>query len=156
MARLDLPDDLAARLVPLLARQVERLAEEVAVEARRRAPAGKTWRTVEDGKARPDHQELDGQTLPAPVLFQVGDATMTGPRDPNGPVEETANCRCSLIEDPEAVADAISSGKAATRGTRTSATVSCSFPHIAEAEYSHGEGGHFMSGAASQVAARQR
>lgn len=156
MARLDLPSDLAARLVPLIERHIEKLAEEVAVEARRRAPAAKTWHTVEDGHARPTHQAVDGQTLPAPVPFQVGEVTLLEPRDPNGPADETANCRCQLTEDPAAVAEAITRGKAATSGTRTTATVACTFPHIAEAEYAQGEGTHFMSGAASQVAAQHR
>ncbi|MFF4819846.1 hypothetical protein ACFY2K_35320 [Kitasatospora sp. NPDC001309] len=156
MAHLELPSDVARRLAPLMLRHTQRLAEDVAEEARRRAPAAKTWHTQEDGHARPSHQAADGQTVPAPLPFSVGDTTLSGPRDPDGPVEETAGCRCTVTEDPEAVAATISAGKAAIDGTRTRADVTCDFPRAVEAEYAHGDGTHFMSGAASQVAARHR
>ncbi|MFJ1706843.1 hypothetical protein [Kitasatospora sp. NPDC088346] len=156
MASLELPPDIADRLAPLMARHTERLAEEVAAEARRRAPAAKTWHTREDGKARPSHQAADGQTRPSPVPFRVGGALLAGPRDPNGPIEETAGCRCTSTEDPAAVAATIIAGKAAIRGSRTEAEVVCDFPHAADAEFAQGEGTHFMSGAAAQVATRHR
>ncbi len=156
MARLELPDDLAARLAPLMRRHTERLAGEVAEEARRRAPAAKTWHTQEDGKARPSHQAADGQTVPGPLPFSVGNTTLYRPRDPDGPAEETAGCRCTTTEDPEAVAATITTDKAATSGTRVRATITCDYPRAAEAEYAHGDGSHFMSGAASEVANRHR
>ncbi|WP_224274936.1 phage head morphogenesis protein [Streptomyces sp. LS1784] len=156
MAHLELPSDIARRLAPLMLRHTQRLAWEVEEEARRRAPAAKTWHTQEDGRARPSHQAADGQTVPAPLPFSVGNTTLSGPRDPDGPVEETAGCRCTVTEDPEAVAATISAGKAAIDGTRTRAEVVCDFPRAAEAEFAHGDGTHFMSGAASQVAARHR
>ncbi|MFC8717955.1 hypothetical protein [Kitasatospora sp. NPDC057198] len=156
MARLVLPADLAERLAPLMRRHTERLAEEVAEAARRRAPAAKTWHTQEDGNARPSHQAADGQTVPAPLPFSVGNATLDRPRDPDGPVEETAGCRCTVTEDPEAVAATITAGKAATSGTRVRATVTCDYPRAAEAEYAHGDGSHFMGAAASEVANRHR
>ncbi|MFJ8043795.1 hypothetical protein ACIRBX_25165 [Kitasatospora sp. NPDC096147] len=155
MAELELPPDLAVRLAPLVARHVERLAEEVAADARRRAPAAKTWH-IEDGGARPSHREADGQTVPGPVPFRVGGALLSGPRDPDGPVEETAGCRCSVTVDPNAVGAAITVTKAAILGTRAQAEVICDFPHAAEAEFGQGEGSHFMSGAAAQVADRYR
>ncbi|GAA2746163.1 hypothetical protein [Kitasatospora cinereorecta] len=156
MARLELSPDIEARLAPLAARHVERLAEEVAAEARRLAPAAKTWHTREDGQARPSHQAADGQTVPAPVPFHVGEGLLDRPRDPNGPVEETAGCRCTVTEDPEAVAATITASKAAILGSRAEADVSCNYPRAAEAEFADGAGTHFMSGAASQVAARHR
>ncbi|MEV7926104.1 hypothetical protein [Kitasatospora sp. NPDC088779] len=156
MAHLDLPADIAQLLAPLMLRHTQSLAEEVAEEARRRAPAAKTWHIQEDGQARPTHQAADGQTVPAPVPFKVGDAFLVGPRDPDGSAEETAGCRCTVTEDPEAVAATISAGKAAIDGERTRAEVTCDFPRAAEAEFAHGEGTHFMSGATSQVANRHR
>ncbi|MGX4733176.1 hypothetical protein [Kitasatospora griseola] len=156
MARLELPNNIVERLAPMMRRHTERLAEEVAEEARRRAPAAKTWHTQEDGKARPSHQAADGQTVPAPIPFTVGSATLDRPRDPNGPAEETAGCRCTVTEDPEAVAATITAGKAATFGTRVRATVTCDYPRAAEAEYAQGDGSHFMGTAASQVANRHR
>ncbi|WP_406205297.1 hypothetical protein OH807_30605 [Kitasatospora sp. NBC_01560] len=156
MARLELSADLADRLAPLVARHAERVAEEVAAEARRLAPAAKTWRTREDGDARPSHRDADGQTRPAPVPFQVGGALLAGPRDPNGPIEETAGCRCTVTEDPAAVAASITAGKAAIRGSRVEVDVVCDFPHAAEAEFAQGEGTHFMSRAAALVATRHR
>ncbi|WP_371500298.1 hypothetical protein OG871_27560 [Kitasatospora sp. NBC_00374] len=156
MAQLELPPDIADRLAPLLARRAERLAEEVAVEARRLAPGAKTWHTREDGQARPSHRDADGQTRPAPVPFNVGGALLAGPRDPSGPIEETAGCRCTVTEDPEAVAASITAGKAAIRGSRAEVQVVCDFPGAADAEFAQGEGTHFMSRAAAQVATRHR
>ncbi|MFJ6380135.1 hypothetical protein ACIQI7_09060 [Kitasatospora sp. NPDC092039] len=156
MAHLELPSDIARRLAPLMLQRTQRLAEEVEEEARRRAPAAKTWHTQEDGQARPSHQAADGQTVPAPIPFSVGNTTLAGPRDADGPTEETTGCRCTVTEDPEAVAETILAGKAAINGERVRATVTCDFPRAAEAEFAHGDGTHFMSGAASQVAARHR
>ncbi|WP_327074436.1 hypothetical protein OG196_31850 [Kitasatospora purpeofusca] len=156
MARLELSANLAERLAPLVARHAERLAEEVAAEARQLAPPAKTWHVVEDGQARHSHQEADGQTLPGPVPFKVGEALLSGPRDPDGPVKETAGCRCTVTEDPSAVAKSISAGKAAIRGSRVQVDVVCDFPKAADAEFAQGEGSHFMSRAAAQVAARHR
>ncbi|MFB8235534.1 hypothetical protein ACFC58_03190 [Kitasatospora purpeofusca] len=156
MARLELPADIAERLAPLMARHAERLAEEVVAEARNLAPPAKTWNTVEDGHARHSHREADGQTVPGPVPFTVGGALLSGPRDPNGPVEETTGCRCMLTENPDAVAQSIHAGKAAIRGSRVEIDVVCDFPQAANAEFAQGEGSHFMSRAAAQVAARHR
>ena len=58
----------------------------------------KTWRTA-PGAEHPRHEDyegLDGQTVPTDGLFQVGDAELAYPGDPDGDPGETINCRCSL------------------------------------------------------------
>lgn len=52
------------------------------------------WNTLEDDRVRPTHADAQGQTQAPGDPFEVGDALLLFPCDPNGPIEETANCRC--------------------------------------------------------------
>ncbi len=54
-----------------------------------------TWRATNDERTRDSHAEMDGQTVREGELFVTGDGnTLEYPGDPNGPPEETINCRC--------------------------------------------------------------
>jgi HK97 family phage portal protein len=60
------------------------------------------WLTARDGLGKrhaedPAYAELDGQKVPLDGKFVVGTALMSYPGDPNAPVGESANCRCSLL-----------------------------------------------------------
>lgn len=55
------------------------------------------WKSRRDSKVRPTHRRANGQTVPIGELFQVGDALLRFPGDPEGPAEETINCRCSIV-----------------------------------------------------------
>ena len=58
-------------------------------------PIDHTWTTVGDSHVRASHAAADGQTVPLDVPFIVGGASLNYPRDPGGPMEEVAGCRCS-------------------------------------------------------------
>ena len=53
-----------------------------------------TWLATPDGRTRPSHRELDGESVPVSSRFSNG---CRFPGDPSGPAEEVMNCRCTLI-----------------------------------------------------------
>lgn len=71
----------------------------------------KTWFSSRDDRVRPTHQEADGQTVPVDQPFTVGAWLMQFPHDPSGGVEETVNCRCTMLFETafskDAPADAV-------------------------------------------------
>ena len=56
----------------------------------------KTWHTALDERVRLDHMAVEGVTIPIEDYFIVGGYPMRQPLDENAPIEQTANCRCSL------------------------------------------------------------
>lgn len=64
----------------------------------------KAWVCTIDGVTRDTHFAADGQRVPLDGTFRVGRAELRFPGDPSGMIEETANCRCTMIrlepEDP--------------------------------------------------------
>ena len=64
----------------------------------------KAWVCTIDGVTRDTHFKADGQRVSLDGEFQVGRALLKFPGDPDGDIEETANCRCTMItlepEDP--------------------------------------------------------
>lgn len=59
----------------------------------------KMWASVYlDDRVRPSHMAAHGQVQPVDETFYVGSTRLMFPCDPNGPIEETANCRCVIIE----------------------------------------------------------
>jgi 2'-5' RNA ligase len=61
------------------------------------APAVKVWLATADERTRETHADADGQEVPLDQPFQVGDDLLNFPGDPDGSIEETANCRCAVI-----------------------------------------------------------
>lgn len=57
----------------------------------------KVWVSSIDGRTRRTHFAADGQRVPLDQPFQVGKADLMHPGDPRGRVEETANCRCTMV-----------------------------------------------------------
>jgi len=49
---------------------------------------------------RESHRAADGQIRLEDEPFDVGDAKLAAPRDPEGPPEETINCRCQMDLSP--------------------------------------------------------
>jgi hypothetical protein len=58
---------------------------------------GKSWLTVGDNDVRPSHEDAEGQEVDNDEKFVVGDSEADFPGDPDLPVEERANCRCTVI-----------------------------------------------------------
>lgn len=56
----------------------------------------KTWHTALDERVRFDHMAVEGVTVGIDEHFIVGGYPMLYPLDGNAPIEQTANCRCSL------------------------------------------------------------
>lgn len=56
----------------------------------------KTWHTALDEKVRFDHMAVEGVTVGIDEYFIVGGYPMLYPLDGNAPIEQTANCRCSV------------------------------------------------------------
>lgn len=53
----------------------------------------RSWH-IFDEHARPSHLKADGQERKGRTPYRVGGAALMCPGDPNGPIEETINCRC--------------------------------------------------------------
>lgn len=58
----------------------------------------KAWVCTIDGRTRDDHFAADGQRVPLDGTFLVGGHEMRYPGDKNAPVEQVANCRCTIVE----------------------------------------------------------
>lgn len=57
---------------------------------------GEKWIATAGGRTRDTHDAADGQIAPVGGTFAVGGARLAHPGDPAGPIEEIANCRCSM------------------------------------------------------------
>jgi uncharacterized protein with gpF-like domain len=60
----------------------------------------KEWGATDDKRTRPTHAAADGQRVEMDERFQVGDAWLEFPGDPNGPAKEVINCRCVVLYHP--------------------------------------------------------
>ena len=84
--------------------QAASLAQEAAsqaIMADTGKPLYRTWMTRRDSRVRPTHRAMHGITAAPDEVFTVplesgGHVDMRYPRDPRGPIESTANCRCYL------------------------------------------------------------
>jgi hypothetical protein len=167
--RADLEQMMAARMVPV----ADRLARQVAAEARVRAPAARIWVTVADERVRPSHRDADQQLIPANLRFKLrkqvsrpgrepvlatGVDLAREPRDPALPAGQRDGCRCVAIVVPKAVALKVRSHAAVLAGRRATARVSVEFPRIVEAHTgtSGDTAAPFLRNALDAVAARLR
>lgn len=57
----------------------------------------KMWVSTSGARTRLTHSLASGQVVRLGQPFTVGGAAMQYPGDPNGPVEEVANCRCAMV-----------------------------------------------------------
>lgn len=57
----------------------------------------KKWLTARDEKVRASHLEVDGDIIPVPEKFTVGDSELMHPGDPHGSAAEVINCRCVCV-----------------------------------------------------------
>lgn len=71
----------------------------------------KVWLATEDERTRETHAEADGQQVRLSAMFDVGGYPLAHPGDPDGPVEEVANCRCTITyADDDQAEEAIVAG----------------------------------------------
>lgn len=54
----------------------------------------RVWTSRQDERVRPSHRVAHGQEVGPTVPFLVGGTLLKFPRDPSGPLRETAGCRC--------------------------------------------------------------
>lgn len=59
--------------------------------------ATKVWLATDDRRTRASHAAAEGQEVGIDKPFNVGGSFVQFPGDPQGPVDEVANCRCALI-----------------------------------------------------------
>lgn len=57
----------------------------------------KVWVSSIDGRTRKTHFAADGQRVALDQPFEIGKADLRFPGDPRGRIEETANCRCTMV-----------------------------------------------------------
>lgn len=69
------------------------------------APPVKIWMASLDARTRESHADADGQEVALDEPFTVGGAQLDYPGDPAGPVEEVANCRCTIVYRDEPTPD---------------------------------------------------
>lgn len=143
--------------------RVQQIVRDVTVEAVRRAPAGQVWVTMRDERVRPSHVHADDQLIPANLRYEVGEpggpvTLMRGPRDPNAPARERANCRCTSVRVPGAVGQRVRGEQTIASGTRVVGRVVCEFNRIVESHNAQAPDNSipFMADALEAVAARYR
>lgn len=73
------------------------LVDAASAEAGEPGVGAKTWVTAGDERVRPDHAEADGQAVPLDQPFDVGGEQLMYPGDPQGSLEQIANCRCVVV-----------------------------------------------------------
>lgn len=56
----------------------------------------KEWLHTPDDRVRDTHEAAGGQVVGLNETFQVGNASLDHPGDPDGPPEEVINCRCTM------------------------------------------------------------
>lgn len=56
----------------------------------------KVWISKRDERVRDTHEEAHNQAVPLADKFTVGVSLMERPGDPTAPIEEVANCRCTI------------------------------------------------------------
>ena len=139
--------------IPLVRRAVDMLED----EAKRNAPPVKVWVTMRDERVRPSHVEADTQAVPENIPFKLTSANggtdlCDHPRDPNLPIEQRIHCRCDDSTRLPLLRDSIHATTVRISGTRVTGSVETRFPRAAESEYT--DGGHYMSRALREVAAR--
>lgn len=92
-----LPREMIFGLEPRWLRERKALPLQSAIgQAPVEEPLVKVWVTQGDGKVRQSHIAANGQVRFLGEPFQVGHANLVSPRDPNGPIGETINCRCIM------------------------------------------------------------
>ena len=60
--------------------------------------ATKVWLAALGGRTRPTHAAASDQEVKLDKPFIVGGALMQYPGDPAGPIQEVANCRCTMVQ----------------------------------------------------------
>lgn len=63
-------------------------------------PLDKQWLATNDDRVRPTHRAASGQRQPLEKPFVVGGFEIMFPADPNGPPQETIQCRCTVLYFP--------------------------------------------------------
>ncbi|WP_280185470.1 phage minor head protein [Nocardia gipuzkoensis] len=88
---------LLARNEAVAAFNATRLAAAVEHATETGVRLDKQWIALDDARTRPTHVDADRQRVAIDQPFVVGGHHLQFPHDPDGPIEEIANCRCVLL-----------------------------------------------------------
>ncbi|MFJ2745314.1 hypothetical protein ACIO3O_37285 [Streptomyces sp. NPDC087440] len=176
MAKFRPNPGLEAALARMIAPDIQRIAQQVEIQAKRLAPPTKRWVTMGDDRVRPTHVAAQGQIVPGNLRFAINSMDwdrhhrglgaktyMLAPRDQSSrAVANLKNCRCTTHTDPRGISRHINTGQPVVSGKKVTVTVSVRGPMVVEAEVGTtypgnlvAPGAHFMSRAAGIVAARR-
>jgi hypothetical protein len=183
MAEFEMSGTLQKKLGNKLRTQLNRLARELADDAKAKAPRDKHWVNMQDNRVRPQHRNVEPVpanlrfTLNTPLYdlfhYDVGETQM-GPY-PNAKDDTGVNgftpglwartledgsigdCRChASIAATSMLADKIEAHLAVVEGDRIRATITCDHPKAADAEFGNSvdKGARFLGQALRETARR--
>lgn len=94
---LELRGETIARteaMASLHASQMEAYRQAIDTGAVARQDVRRVWVSTRDNRVRDSHRAMDGESVGLDEAYSNG---LMYPGDPNGPVSETANCRCTQL-----------------------------------------------------------
>jgi hypothetical protein len=160
---------LDQRVAEMIVPAMTGIARDVRDANRSLAPAEKVWTSSGDALVRKWHRDVDGQTVPDNLRFNLetpeweirnegyGPREMCRePRDPELSYVNRVHCRCWLKYIPDGVSKTIHAEPARAVGTVCSAPVYCDHRLSVPAEFGNDvdRGARFMAGGIRVAAAR--
>jgi hypothetical protein len=179
VARFTVERDVVQKVIPMVIAPTQRIAEQVAAQAKENAPPTKNWVSMHDNRVRPEHvqADLDGP-IPENLRFKLTSTQWDREHrfvgefsyivEPPHEGDSMAyvlmvNCRCHATRDPDGIRRLIHTERPIIRENSVTVIAVCEGDHVIEAELGTvypGDliaiGSFFMRRAAVQVAFKRR